>query len=389
MGAANDKPHDLLIRSGELFDPETRSFKTVDIAIANGKISRIGSSLHQEQAENVIDARGMIVTPGLIDFHVHCFRRVHRISIDPDELAPRAGTTTMVDAGSAGALNFDAFREFVLEKSKLNLFAFLNISLIGQCFEAQIPGVPVIHEYDDLRLVHVEQTVKCLCENPDHLVGVKVRAHHGLTNLTPVRAAFEAAYEAGLPVMIHTASPPPSAQEYMDLLRPGDIVTHLYHPNPGSLLDRQGKIRSEYQDAREKGVLMETGFARWHTDFDIMRRAVEQGFRPDIIGTDVTTTNINDLVYDLMFTASKFLAVGMPLENVLAAMTLTPARAMNRVELARLSEGGPADISILKVQQEEILFRDYYGHTLTGKERIICSYLICKGTCFAGSRAEP
>jgi dihydroorotase len=380
---------DLLIRGGELFDPETQSFKTADIAVANGKIARIGKPLQQEQAEKVIDAGGMIVTPGLIDFHVHCFRKVHRISIDPDELAPRAGATTMVDAGSAGALNFDAFREFVLEKSKLNLFAFLNISLIGQCFEAQIPGVPVIHEYDDLRLVHVEQTVKCLGENPEFLVGVKVRAHHGLTNLTPVHAALEAADEAGLPLMIHTSPPPPSTREYMDLLRPGDIVTHLYHPNPGSLVDRQGKVRSEYRDARERGVLMETGFARWHTDFEVMRCAVDQGFWPDIIGTDVTTTNINDLVYDLMFTASKFLAVGMPLEDVLAAMTLTPAQAMNRAELAQLREGAPADISILKVQQEDTRFRDYYGHTMNGKERIECRYLVRNGDCIPGESSVP
>lgn len=381
--------HDLLIHGGQLFDSQKRSFDRVDIAVTNGTISRIGPSLSKEEAARVIDAEGMIVTPGLIDFHVHCFRLVHRISIDPDELAPRAGTTTMVDAGSAGALNFDAFREFVLDKSKLNLFAFLNISIIGQCFEAQIPGVPVVHEYDDLRLVHVEQTVKCLCENPDFLIGVKVRAHRGLTNLTPIYAALEAAEEAGLPLMIHTSSPPPSVRQYMNLLRPGDIVTHLYHPSPGSLVDRHGKIRRDYLDARERGVLMETGFARWHTDFDVMRCAVGQGFWPDIIGTDVTTTNINDLVYDLPFTASKFLAVGMPLEDVLVAMTLTPARAMNRIELAQIREGGPADIAILKVLEEETLFQDYYGHSMKGKERIVCSYLINKGHCISGVKAAP
>ncbi len=374
----------MLIFGGRLFDPQKRSFGKADIAVANGKISRIGPSLSREEAKRVVDAEGMIVTPGLIDFHVHCFRLVHRISIDPDELAPRSGTTTMVDAGSAGALNFDAFREFVLDKSKLNLFAFLNISIIGQCFEAQISGVPVIHEYDDLRLVHVEQTVKCLGENPDFLIGVKVRAHRGLTNLTPIYAALEAAEEAGLPLMIHTSSPPPSVRQYMHLLRRGDIVTHLFHPNPGSLIDRHGKIRSDYLDARERGVLMETGFARWHTDFDVMRRVGELGFWPDIIGTDITTTNINDLVYDLLFTASKFLAVGMPLEDVLVAMSLTPARAMNRIGLAQLQEGGSADIAVLKVLKEETLFRDYYGHSMKGKERIVCSYLINKGNCISG-----
>jgi dihydroorotase len=118
-----------------------------------------------------------------------------------------------------------------------------------------------------------------------------------------------------------------------------------------------------------------------------MRHAVEQGFWPDIIGTDVTTTNINDLVYDLLFTASKFLAVGMPLEDVLVAMTLAPARAMNRIELAQLREGSPADISVLRIHQEDTLFHDYYGHSLNGRERIECAYLINRGTCRAGESA--
>ena len=339
----------------------------------------MGTSFPEDQSQRTIDATGCIVTPGLIDFHVHCFRYVHRISIDPDKLAPRAGTSVMVDAGSAGALNFDAFREYVMTGSQIRLFAFLNISLLGQCFEAQIPGVPVIQEYDDLRLVHVEQAVRCIQENRDYIVGIKVRGYHGLKTLSPILAAIEAAEAAGVPVMVHTASPPPSTRDYLPELRSGDIVTHLYHPAPHAIVDEKGQIRKEYQAARDRGVLMETGFARTHTDFEIMSRAVNAGFWPDIISTDVTTSNVEHLVYDLLFTASKFLAVGMPLEEALAAMTIIPARAMSRPELGELKEGGCADLAVIELCDEDVTFSDYYGHSMNGRKRIYCRHLIVNG----------
>ena len=372
-------PYDLLIRGGRIFEPLAKSFRKADIAIAGGRVSRLAPSLEGEKASEVLDASGLIVTPGLIDFHVHIFWLVHKISIHPDRLVPRAGTTTMVDGGSSGAINFEAFKEFVLSRSSLNLLAFLNISLLGQVFEAQIPGVPPIFEYDDLRLVHVAQAVKCIEENRNFIVGVKVRAYHGLTNLTPVHAALEAGEAAGVPVMIHTAPPPPAMSQYMHLLRPGDILTHLYHPQPGALLDRQGKIRPEYREARERGVLMETGLARWHTDFEVMQRAVGEGFWPDIISTDVTATNVEPLVRDVLFTGSKFMAAGMPLEDVLAAMTIAPAHAMSHPELAELKEKGSADIAVLELRKEDFTFQDYFGHTLPGKERLCCRWLINKG----------
>jgi len=372
-------PYDLLITGGHLFDPLDRSFRKAYIAVADGRISRIAPSLGGEKASEVIDASGLIVTPGLIDFHVHIFWLVHRISIHPHTLVPRAGTTTMVDGGSSGAANFDAFKEFILTKSDLNLLAFLNISILGQVFETQIPGVPSISEYDDLRLVNVSETVKCIEGNRDRIVGVKVRAFHGLTNLTPIHAALDAAEEAGVPVMIHTSPPPLSVGQYMPLLRPGDIVTHLYHPRPGGLIDRHGKIRQEYREARQRGVLMETGLDRWHTDFEVLKRGVGEGFGPDIISTDVTRFNVEPLVKDVLFTASKLRAAGMPLDESLAAMTINPAMAMKRPELAELKEGGPANITVLEVLKEDITFVDFFGQSLPGKERLCCRWLINRG----------
>jgi dihydroorotase len=370
---------DLLIKNGQLFNPLKKAFQKADLAVAGGRITRMAPSLEDERAHEVIDASGLIVSPGLIDFHVHIFYLFHRISIHPQSLVPRAGTTTMVDGGSSGAGNFDAFREFILTRSELNLLAFLNISLLGQVFEMQIPGVPSMSEYEDLRLVNVSETVKCIQQNKDCIVGVKVRAFHGLTNLTPIYAALEAGEEAGVPVMIHTAPPPPSVSQYMSLLRSGDIVTHLYHPSPGGLLDRQGKIRREYQEAQERGVLMEVGLDRWHTDFEVMKRGMGEGFWPDIISTDVTRFNVEPLVRDVLFTASKVMAAGMSLPEALAAMTLNPAKAMGRPELAELKEGGPAHITLLELVKEDITFVDFFGQSMKGRERLHCRSLINKG----------
>ncbi|HSR12861.1 MAG TPA: amidohydrolase/deacetylase family metallohydrolase [Thermodesulfobacteriota bacterium] len=381
--------HDLLIRNGNLFDPARKEFRTCDIAVNQGKIASLGAPGSGGEAKEVIDASGLIVTPGLIDFHVHIFHLVHRISIHPHALVPRAGTTTMVDGGSAGAGNFDALREFVLARSDLNLLAFLNISLLGQVFEMQIPGVPPMNEYEDLRLVNVAETVRCAEANRDRIVGIKVRAFHGLTNMTPIHAAIEAGEETALPMMIHTSPAPPSAAQYIPLLRPGDIVTHIYHPRPGSILDGRGKIRAEYREARQRGVLMETGWDRWHTDFDILRAAVGEGFWPDIISTDVTRFNVEPLVRDLLFTASKMLAAGMPLADVLAAMTVNPARAMKRPELAEVREGGPASLTVLETLKEDVRFVDFFGKKLPGKERLVCRRLINRGKVVEREPAGP
>jgi dihydroorotase len=371
--------YDLLIIGGRVFDPLSKIFRKADVAIADGRVSRIAPSLTGEKAREVIDASGLMITPGLIDLHVHIFWLFHRISIHPHSLVPRAGTTTMVDGGSAGAATFDAFKEFILTKSELNLLAFLNISILGQVFEVQIPGLPPMNEYEDLRLVNVTETVKCIGENRDLIVGIKVRAIQGLTNLTPIHAALDAAEEAGVPVMIHTSPPPLSVSQYLPLLRRGDIVTHLYHPSPGGLINRQGKIRAEYRAARERGVLMETGLDRWHTDFEVVRRGVGEGFWPDIISTDVTRFNVEPLVRDVLFTASKFMAAGMALEDALAAMTINPARAMGRPELAELKEGGPANITVLELLKENITFLDFFGQSLNGTKRLCCRWLINKG----------
>jgi dihydroorotase len=376
--------NDLLIKNGRIFDPLKKSFQKSDLSVAGGRITRMAPSLEEEESREVIDASGLMVTSGLIDLHVHIFPLIHRISIHPHQLVPRAGTTTLVDGGSSGAANFGAFKEFILTQSDLNLLAFLNISLFGQIFELQIPGVPSMNEYEDLRLVQVAETVKCIEQNRDFIVGVKVRAFHGLTNVTPIYAAVEAGEETGLPVMVHTAPPPLSVSQYFPVLRPGDILTHLYHPGPGGLLDRHGKIRAEYREARGRGVLMETGFARWHTDFEVMKRGISQGFSPDIISTDVTITNVEPFVRDLLYTASKVVAAGLPLPEALAAMTINPARAMKRPELAELKEGGPANITVLEFLKEDVTFVDYFNHTLKGKERLVCRWLINKGRIVRG-----
>ncbi|MHB8770261.1 MAG: amidohydrolase family protein [Syntrophales bacterium] len=370
---------ELLVRNGKIFDPFTRTFQKADIVVSGGRIHGISPPLTGEMAREVLDVSEMIVTPGLIDLHVHIFHRFHRISIDPGTMIPQAGVTTWVDGGSSGAGNFDAFREYVLSRSELNLLAFLNIGLFGQIFDLQIPGVPTINEYDDPRMVHVAETVRCIERNREFIVGVKARAFLGLTSVTPIVAALEAGRETGLPVMIHTAPPPLSVGQYFPLLRPGDILTHLYHPGPGGLLNRQGRIQDEYREVRERGVLMDVGMDRWHTDFEVLQRGIGEGFWPDTISTDITRFNREPLVRDLLFTASKLMAAGLPLTETLAAMTINPARAIQRPLLAELKVGGPANLSILELLSGEVTFKDYFDHEMTGHERLTCRWLIREG----------
>jgi len=189
----------------------------------------------------------------------------------------------------------------------------------------------------------------------------------------------EAGEETGLPVMVHTAPPPLSVSQYFPFLRPGDILTHIYHPSPGGLLDRHGKIRAEYREARERGILMEVGLDRWHTDFEVLKRGMGEGFWPDIISTDVTRFNVEPLVRDLLFTASKIMTAGMPLPDALAAMTLNPARAIKRPEMAELKEGGPANLTVLELLEEDVTFMDFFNQSMKGKERLVCRWLINKG----------
>jgi len=361
---------DLMIRGGRVFDPAQRALGQQDIAIAKGRIVRIGDLADVVEASRVLDAAGMIVTPGLIDLHVHAFPLGQLIGVDVDPLSSRSGVTTFIDAGSTGALNFLAFRRYVVERARSNLFALLNVSAIGCCLHG-LKGVEM-WEGEIPALISLPAAIELIEGNRDIIIGVKVRLNTGLPTLAPLAAARELADTVSLPLVVHAVSPPPSFRDVLPYLRPGDVVTHIYHSGPGAIVNRSGRLCPEYQEARARGVLMDTGSAWMFTDFAVARVAIQQGFVPDTISSDLTTLTLDRLTVDLPTTLSKFMALGLGLEDVLVKATAAPARFLPAGRgFGQLKEGAPADLAILALEEGEFEYRDKFGHQAGARKRLV------------------
>jgi dihydroorotase len=366
------------IKGGEVFFSDRRVIEKKDILIHGDRVSRIDDNIRTEKDAEIIDAEGRLVTPGLIDFHMHAFRYGHLLSIDTDELSPRSGTTTFVDGGSAGSLNFLAFREFVITPSTSNILAFLNVSAIGQATD----GIQGLHFYenDDDRLFHIPSAVEIIEKNRDVIVGIKVRAYTGLKSLTPMQKARELADLVDLPLMVHLAPPPPGFDETLPFLKQGDIITHPYHGGDDTILDGEGRVRPEFWEARQRGIEVDVGFDRFHGDFSVIRLALDQGFSPDYISTDLAAPNLHNLVFDLPTTVSKFVALGMPLGEALARCTYGPALKLTKErEIGWLQEGSLADIAIFDLVTDDFVYEDYFGNRVNSRERILPHLTLRKG----------
>jgi dihydroorotase len=367
-----------IIQGGKVFVAEKRQFEPRDILVCNGRIESIASAIAPDAEVEVINAQGRLVAPGLIDFHVHAFRYGHFLSIDVDDVAPDAGTTTFIDAGSAGSLHFLAFREYVIKPAKANILAFLNVSAIGQTTDG-VAGLG-FHDNDDERLLHVASAVETIEKNRDIIVGVKVRAYTGLPSMRAMERARELADIVKLPIMVHTAPAPPTFEEVVSYLRPGDIITHPYHGGATNILDADGRIRPEYLAARERGIEVDLGLDRFHGLLPIMKACVEQGYYPDYISTDLTTTNRHTIVFDMPTTMSKLMACGMSLEEVFARSTIDPARKLGLAEhIGVLREGADADIALFRLEDGEFTFHDYDGNTVTSGQRLTAELTLRRG----------
>lgn len=387
-GRGSSAEQALRIRGGQVFDPEAGQFGPGEIRIADGRVARLAGAIDPVPGEREIDASGLLVTPGLVDCHVHAFRWGHLIGLDVDPLSSRSGVTTFVDGGSSGALNFMALRRFVIERVRSSLYALLNVSALGQTMDG-IQGLDA-GEYDDLRFLHLASAAEVVEQNRDAIVGIKVRMYTGLTTLAPMSSARELADAVGLPLTVHTAKAPPSFADILPYLRAGDVVTHMYHPGPGALVDRAGRVRPEYIEARKRGVRFDTGTARFHLCFPVARAAMDQGFLPDTISTDLTLNNYNHITIDLPTTLSKFLAFGMPVEQVLRLATLEPARDLppDRGH-GRLAEGLPADLALFELASGDVEYLDFFGNVLRAGRRLVCRGTLKDGVLLTPEAQEP
>src|SRR5712664_3662981 len=318
----------LILRGGRFIDPASGRDETTDIAFADGKVSGVGRDLQCDG--KVVDARGLLVVPGLIDLHTHVSWGGTSLGVDAAEVAQRSGTTTFVDAGSAGPGNFHGFRRHVIEQSPLRIIPYLNISFPGIfAFSATV----MVGECADLRLFDQRECVRVIEANRDLIAGVKVRVGRsagGASGVAPLDIALEVAEETGLPVMAHLDHPPPSRLEVLSRLRRGDVLTHCFRPFPSAPVRGDGRIREEVLAARERGVIFDIGHGGGSFGFRTAELMLEAGFLPDVISSDVHALSINGPAFDQLVTMSKFLALGMPLGAIVSAATTAPAAALGR-----------------------------------------------------------
>lgn len=368
--------HDFILRNGRVVDPGTGLDAVTDVAFAGGKVSAIGTGL-AGRAER--DVSGCIVMPGNIDFHTHVYWGGTSISIDGDALARRSGTTTWLDVGSAGPGNFPGFRKHVMEVSQTRILAYLHVSHAGIfAFSPQV----MVGESLDMRLMDTETCAAMAVANPDLIRGIKVRVGantSGVNGIAPVYHALEAADRAGLPVMVHIDRPPPRYTDVLDLLRPGDTLTHCFKPFPNAPCTADGRVKDACWQARERGVYFDIGHGKGSFDFGVAEAMLAAGFPPDIISSDVHVLCIDGPAFDNMETMSKFLCLGMDLTEIVRAVTATPAKALKRPDLADLSIGSTGDATVMRIEEGRFTFTDVLGGTRTGRQRFALDSVVVAG----------
>ncbi|MEZ5780388.1 MAG: amidohydrolase/deacetylase family metallohydrolase [Rhizobiaceae bacterium] len=378
---------DLLVKGGRLIDPLSGLDASRDIAIRSGRIVGIEPDIPSEAAAEIVDASGSLVTPGLIDLHSHVYWGGTSLSVEADRIAARSGTTTFIDAGSAGAGNFLGFRRHVIDRSRARILAYVNISFAGIFGFSNTVSVG---ECGDLRLCEPRETVACAEEHREVVVGVKVRAgKHASENsgIAPVDLAVEAADFIGLPLMAHIDEPPPGRSEVLPRLRRGDVLTHCFRPFPNAPVFASGAVRPDMHLARERGVIFDIGHGMGSFDFSVARKMLAAGLSPDVISSDVHLYSVDGPAFDILVCMSKMMALGMPLVDVIAAATEAPARAISRPDLGAVSVGGIADLAILTERTGPVSFFDSQGAELVAERRLVSHGIVMGGKWWANEAA--
>src|SRR5437773_268073 len=371
--------YDLILRGGRIIDPSQKLDEVIDLAFAAGKVARIGAGLKADTATDVRELSGAIVTPGLIDLHTHVYWGGTSLGIDAEEFCRKSGVTTAVDTGSSGPGNFAGFRKHVIERSAVRILAFLHVSFAG--IYAFSPRV-MVGESEEVRLLAPLDAVEVANANRDVIVGIKVRvgAHaSGRSGTVPLDVALQVADEVGLPLMAHIDHPPPSYEEVLDRLRPGDVLTHAFRPFPNSPATAQGTVKRAVIEARQRGVLFDIGHGKGSFAFKTARAMLANGFYPDTISSDVHTLCIDGPAFDQVTTMSKFLCMGMPLPDVVAASTVNAAMALRRPELGSLKPGSVGDATLISIKQGQFDYVDVVGEHLTGDRKIASEGVVIAG----------
>ena len=391
----NDK-FDLVVKGGQLLDPSQKLRGRRDIGIRFGLVEQVAENIAPERAQRVLDASGRWVVPGLIDLHAHTFPYGSALGIPADELVPFQGTTTAVSAGDAGANNLAVFRRHIVAQTRTRLFAFIHIANNG------LSGFPVPELYN-LEQAQVDIAAQALAENFDIALGIKVRMSEnviGRHGTEPLKRAIAACERSGKPgkVMVHIGGveTPALMSQILDLMRPGDILTHCYSGAPNvsgkfTNIVQEGKLLPAALAAKRRGVLFDIGHGGGSFDFTVAEAAIAQGAGPDTISSDVhaVSGNTPGMPY-LTWVMSKFMALGFTLEQVVTMATVNPAAVIERIEgLGTLQPGAPGDVSVLDLVEGPVEFVDTRNNKRAGRAFLKPAHTVVAGVVFGRPYAQP
>ena len=368
--------YDLVLKGGRVMDPASGLDAVKDVAIAGGIVADIADEIDAEGADS-LDVGGLIVAPGLIDLHVHVYHGATYFGIRPDEIGSRSGTTTMLDAGSAGSYSSRGFVEFIAAPSKVRVLGLVNLSSIGL--------IAKHGELLDPANADVEGAVQALQEFPKVFIGAKIRngAHiigEGDQGRRHSEMAVEIAERGDTFLMTHISNPPIPMAEWLAMLRPGDIVTHCFRTGENNLFDDDNRLIPAAWDARERGVLFDLGHGAGSFELARGRAALDQGFDPDTISTDLHVQSVDSPVHDMPTTMGKMLDLGMSLSDVIRRSTWEAARTIGMEDMiGSLQVGREADVAVLAAQDEPVEYFDSYGTAWTGKHTIRAVHTIRAG----------
>ena len=374
--------YDILIKNGHVIDAKNNINKILDIAIVDNKIALIEKNISNELANKIVDANGLYVSPGLIDIHSHNFHGTEPNNylsnsfdaLPPDGFSFRSGVTTIVDVGGAGWRNFKIFKEQIIDRSKTRVLSFLNIIGSG------MKGGAVEQNIDDME---PNRTAEIVNKFPGEIVGIKL-AHFNGYNWIPVDRVVEAGRLANVPVMIDFGGSDPELpldKLLLEKLRPGDIFTHAYAHVRGRtpIVDENGKLREYVLKAQQKGIVFDVGHGGGSFLFEQAIPAVKQGLKPNSISTDLHTGSMNGGMKNIVNVMSKFLNMGIDLDEIIKSTTWSPARYIKRRDLGHLSVGAEADITLLNLKEGNFGFVDTQGKRMKGNNLLECEMTIKAG----------
>jgi dihydroorotase len=364
---------DLIVRGGRVIDPGQDLDEGTDIGIRGPRIAALGTDLQAQGVRGeVIDARGLIVTPGWIDLHTHVYWGVAPLGVEPDPHCVRRGVTTAVDAGSSGASTFPGFKRYVIDVSATRIVAMLNLSMLGMA--ADHGSRPeAVGELEDIRWAAIDRAVEVARAYAESISGIKIRLAASLVGPDPdhsrevLRRARAVADEIGKPIMVHVGGTAIPLEEIVGRLVRGDIVTHVYHGHAEGVLDETGNVRRSVRSAVDRGVNFDVGHGAGSFNWSVAHTAIQQGLLPGTISSDIHVWNIAGPVYDLATTASKLLHLGLSLPEVVRRVTSTPAACIGMDgQLGTLRPGALADLTLVRHRTGEWEFRDSWGQTEIG-----------------------